>query len=519
MLQLRRYQLAAVQSVCNHIRSRTDNPCVVIPTGGGKTPIMAALCRDAVAWDARVMILAHVRELLEQSAATLTRFDCPASVYSAGLNRREIGRVTVAGIQSVYKNAAAFPSPQLILIDECHLIPQSGEGMYRTFIAAHPEARVVGFTATPFRTTSGALCGPDNILNVVCHETGVRELIQQGFLSPLRGKAALDSVNTDNVATRAGEFVAEDLEAAALRNTYEACKELLTLAANRKSILVFTSGVKHAEEVAKHLNAPIITGNTDSEARRQIIEDFRQARIRILVNVNVLTTGFDAPNVDCVALLRPTKSPGLYYQMVGRGFRLAPEKKDCLVLDFGGNIERHGPVDTIRAPDPKSDKPKLPPIGICPECREVIPLGVTVCPACGHEMPRQPAKHDITASDLSPTSEPVWHTVLRTAYSVHTKRDMPEGHPRTLRVDYQITPIKWVSEWVCVEHSGFARTKAEKWWKARCNEPCPNDAQEAVDLSGILNQPDAIEVTPEGKFHRITGYDLPEDNSNASIPF
>ncbi|HPM22964.1 MAG TPA: DEAD/DEAH box helicase family protein, partial [Phycisphaerae bacterium] len=185
MMQLRPYQLEAVEAVYRHLRERDDHPCVVIPTAGGKTPVIATICRDAVQrWGGKVLILAHVKELLEQAAEKLRAVapDLPFGIYSAGLNRRDLGyAVTVAGIQSVYQRAADVGAVDLVIVDESHLIPPDGEGMYRQFLAemqqTNPLVRVIGFTATPFRMKTGTICAPENILNAVCYEIGVRTLI------------------------------------------------------------------------------------------------------------------------------------------------------------------------------------------------------------------------------------------------------------------------------------------------------------------------------------------------------
>ena len=194
-MELRAYQREAVEAVYSFLRERDDNPCVVIPTGGGKTPVIATICRDAVnQWSGRVVILAHVKELLEQAADKLRAIapDVPVGIYSAGLKRKDLGyAVTIAGIQSIYQRACDLGPVDLVIVDEAHLIPPDGEGMYRQFLAdakvVNPHSRVIGLTATPFRMKTGTICAPDTILNEVCYEVGVRELIVQGFLRGRRG--------------------------------------------------------------------------------------------------------------------------------------------------------------------------------------------------------------------------------------------------------------------------------------------------------------------------------------------
>jgi DNA repair protein RadD len=324
-LELRPYQREAVEAVYDHLRTREDNPCVVIPTAGGKTPCLATVCRDAVQlWSGRVLILAHVKELLEQAVEKLHLVapDLPVGVYSAGLKRRDLGyAVTIAGIQSVYQKACDIRPVDLVIVDEAHLIPPDGEGMYRTFLtdmqSINPQVRVIGLTATPFRMKSGLICSPDNILNEVCYEIGVRELIVQGYLCPLRTKAGSQRPDYDQLHVRGGEYIAGEVEdlmdTDALVET--ACTEIVEHTSDRRSVLIFTSGVRHGEHVTRVLQerhgveCGFVEGNTPAKERDRLIDRFKHGDLRYLANVNVLTTGFDAPNVDCVALLRPTLSP------------------------------------------------------------------------------------------------------------------------------------------------------------------------------------------------------------------
>ena len=224
---LRTYQQQAVDAVYEFLRARDDNPCVVIPTAGGKTPVMATICGDAVQlWNGRVLILAHVRELLEQAVEKLQLVapDVPVGIYSAGLKRRDLGyAVTIAGIQSVYEKACDVGAADLVIVDEAHLIPTEGEGMYRQFLAdmkaINPLVRVIGLTATPFRVKSGMICEPDNVLNEVCYEIGVKELIVQGYLCPLVTKGAAQPLDTSSLHVRAPRD-SRSLSAPAIQMTF-----------------------------------------------------------------------------------------------------------------------------------------------------------------------------------------------------------------------------------------------------------------------------------------------------------
>lgn len=531
MLTLRPYQQEAVQAVYQHLRDHDDNPCVVIPTGGGKTPVMATICRDAVVtWGGRVLIVAHVKELLEQSADKL-RVVCPEvtfGIYSAGLKRRDTqAPVIVAGIQSIYKRACELGPIDLILVDEAHMIPPEGEGMYQQFLSearvVNPSLRVIGLTATPYRLKSGLICTPDHFLNQVCYEVGVRELIVQGFLSPLVTKAGITRVDTSAVRVRGGEFVAAEVEDLMDQDELveAACQEIVVATHDRRAVLIFATGIKHGRHVQdvlrrKHgVECGFVSGETPTDERDATLKAFRDGAMQYLCNVNVLTTGFDAPNIDCVVMLRPTMSPGLYYQMVGRGFRLFPGKANCLVLDFGGNVLRHGPVDAIRIQEQPGGSGEAP-AKECPSCHAVIAAGFATCPQCGYVFPPpERQKHEAKATEAGILTGQVTDTkyeVMDIAYSVHTKRDATPETPKTMRVDYRLGLSHWQSEFICVEHDGYARQKAESWWQRRSPDPVPDTAERAVEIAeaGGLCPTHGITVrTVTGeRFDRIVGYDL-----------
>jgi DNA repair protein RadD len=531
MITLRPYQSEAIDAVYQHLRTRDDNPCAVIPTAGGKTPIIASICKDAVGlWNGRVLILAHVKELLEQAADKLRTVcpEVPFGIYSAGLKRRDQREpVIVAGIQSIWKKACEFDPFDLVIVDEAHLIPPEGDGMYRQFLddarKVNPNLRIVGCTATPFRLKSGMICTPDGFLNHVCYEVGVRELIVQGYLCPLVTKAGIAKANVDSLHIRGGEFIAgevEDLMDQA-HLVEAACAEIVTHTANRNAVLIFASGVQHGEHIVETLKSRhgvecgFVTGETPDKERDAILARFKAGGLKYLCNVNVLTTGFDSPHIDCVALVRPTLSPGLYYQMVGRGFRLHPTKTNCLVLDFGGNVLRHGPVDQIRIRERETGSGQAP-AKECPECHTVVAAGYSKCPECGFEFPPpERSKHDAKATEAGILSGQVTvekHGVQDVFYSVHTKRGAGDDAPKSLRIDYKIGWHKYQSEWVCLEHDGFARQKAVAWWKKRSHDPVPATAQEAVDIANngglALTKSITVRTVTGEEFSRITEWEL-----------
>lgn len=530
---LRPYQRDAVDAVWKHIAKSDTNPAVVLPTGSGKTHVIAELCRDAVQkWNGRVIVVAHVKELIEQAAGKLQAVapDLPVGVFSAGLGRRDLGyAVTIAGIQSVYQRAHDLGPLDLVIVDEAHLIPPDGEGMYRRFLADARDLcdhqRVIGLTATPYRMKTGTICGPESVLHEVCFEAGVRELIVQGYLCPLKSRAGKAVADTSDIHVRGGEFVAGELEDRMDEDglVEAACAEVVAATVDRRSVLLFCSGVRHGEHVVRVLREKhgvecgFVEGGTPAKERDALIARFKSGDLKYLANVNVLTTGFDAPNVDCVAMLRPTMSPGLYYQMVGRGFRLADGKTDCLVLDFGGNVLRHGPVDAIRLADTKDASGEAP-AKQCPECDALIHAAYAVCPECGHKFPPRQVKHAAIASDeevVTGSEGPARRDerVIEVAYYVHHKRNDPLAKP-TMRVEYRIGFNRWAREWICLEHSegGYARRKAEQWWRERSNDPLPSSVEEAVEWAnaGAVARTERItlEKKPGDEWERIVGYAL-----------
>ncbi|MFD2738817.1 DEAD/DEAH box helicase [Sulfitobacter aestuarii] len=439
MLTLRPYQQAAITAIYGYFQTHTGNPLMVIPTAGGKSLVMASFIEGVLkAWpDQRILIVTHVRELIAQNHAEMTGLwpDAPAGIYSAGLGKREAqARILFAGIQSIHRRAAEIGHTDLVLIDEAHLIPGKSSTMYRRFLdalkAINPALKVIGLTATPFRLDCGMLHeGQNALFTDTAYEAPVRELIDAGYLSPLVSKQPATRLDVSKVGTRAGDFIARDLAAAVDQDaiTRAAVTEIIEHGRDRKSWLAFCSGVEHARHVAEEfgrqgISCRTIFGDTPKDERDAILAAFKRGEIRALASMGVLTTGFNAPGVDLIALLRPTQSAGLYVQMVGRGTRLAPGKENCLVLDFAGNVRRHGPIDLVRPKRPGDGSGGDPPTKVCPDCDSIIALSATECPDCGYVFPAREVKIAPTAATLpvlSPKQQ--WLPVTGVSYSRHDK--------------------------------------------------------------------------------------------------
>ena len=519
MLTPRPYQQAAITSIYGYFEKESGNPLVVIPTAGGKSLVMAAFIDGVLkAWpDQRVLVVTHVRELIAQNHAEMLGLwpEAPAGIYSAGLGRRDArARILFAGIQSIHDKATRIGHADLVLIDEAHLIPGKSSTMYRRFLgdlqAINPALKVIGLTATPFRLDSGMLHEGENALFTdVAYEVSVRDLIDQGYLSPLISKQTKTRLDVTGVGSRGGEFIARDLEDAVDQDaiTRAAVAEVIAHGEGRKSWLAFCSGVRHATHVAEEfrrrgVSCATIFGNTPKDERDRTIAAFKRGEVRALASMGVLTTGFNAPAVDLIAMLRPTKSAGLYVQMAGRGTRLAEGKENCLVLDFAGNVRRHGPIDLVRPKRPGGPGDGPPPTKICPVCGTIVAIAELECPDCGYEFPGREVKLEPTASTLEvlSTGKPQWLAVSDVTYSRHEKR----GGRVSLKVTYRCG-FSFHREWVCFEHDGYPRRKAEAWWRERAPHlSVPDRVDRALTLTDGLRRPTEIAVRPAGRFTEIT---------------
>ena len=519
-MQLRPYQKAAIDSV---LVALTDNPasspCAVLPTGAGKSVIMAGMLQQWLAnWPAmRVCVLAHVKELVEQNYQKLKRAwpGADAGLYSAGLGKRDTDNAVIfASIQSVHKKALHLGAFDLILIDEAHRIPLSGDGMYRRFLVdakkACPWVRVVGLTATPYRLGAGLVVGPQNILTDVCFEVSVKRLIDQGYLSPLVSKGGHEKPDLQGISVSSGEFKLDELEARfnASRVVESAVQEALELSAGRKRRIWFTAGHGHAVSVAAELErqgvrAPVVTDKTPAGERARIVEQFKTGHVSDLVNIAIFTEGFDVPALDCVVLMRATMSAGLYCQMVGRGLRLAPGKQNCLVLDYGGNIERHGPIDSVKVKKKRKRGESATtgaPVKECPECQTMNLLSAVECEDCGYGWPETPA-HSDTASGASILSSDEWLEVGLVEYGPHSKG----FGTRSVIVHYYSPEMMPVArEWLCFEHSGHARVKAvQRWRYLTGGERAPATVEEALERQSELAPVQRVLIRQGGKYPEV----------------
>lgn len=460
-------------------------------------------------------MLTHRKELIEQNAQKLVAMwpQAPIGIYSDGLGKKQAGKqITFAGIASVAKKPELFFPVDLVIIDECHLVSSKEGTSYRKFLEQglkyNPQMKVLGLTATPYRHGMGDLTLGGIFTDRCFDMTGKEEfnkLLSEGFLCRLIPRQTQTEISAEGVAVRGGEYVEKELQAAVDRAdiTASAVREMVRLGQDRHHWLIFSSGIKHAEHIAEELRnyqitCAVVSGEMSD--RDSVLADFKAGKIRAVVNNNVLTTGFDFPGIDMIAVLRPTRSSSLWVQMLGRGTRPCPGKDNCLVLDFARNTLRLGPINDPVLPSmkkKKNDEPGLVPVKICPTCGTYNHSRATICGSCGSEFPppendlRQQASEAQLIAGIPDAPIVNDFRVENVIYELHRKRDKPNS----LKVTYiSCNGLRQFSEYVCIAHGGFMTVNAKRWWQRRTTAPFPETADMAILATMFLARPVSIRV-------------------------
>ena len=383
---LRPYQQEAVDATLRHFRQSDESAVIVLPTGAGKSLVIAELARLA---RRRILVLTHVKELVEQNHAKYESYGLTGGIFSAGLKRKDSGhQVTFASVQSVSANLEQFRDEySLVIIDECHRVSGEDTSQYQRIIELlrqqNDSLKVLGLTATPYRLAMGWIYryhyrgfvrgDEDKPFQHCIYELPLSFMINRGYLTrPELVNAAVAQYDFSALPRdRFGEYAERDVNELLSKHprvTRAIIEQVMELAAERKGVMIFAATVDHAREITGYLpehETALVTGATDMKERAGLIQRFKQRQLKYLVNVSVLTTGFDAPHVDFIAILRPTQSVSLYQQIVGRGLRLDEGKRDCLVIDYAGNsVNLHHPEVGEPKPNPDSEPVQV----FCPGC-------------------------------------------------------------------------------------------------------------------------------------------------------
>ena len=387
MYKLRTYQQEAVDRTLYHFRRKRTPAVIVLPTGAGKSLVIAELAKIA---KGRVLVLAHVKELVEQNHLKYESYGLQAGIYSAGLNQKDRARKVIFGsIQSVANaDDDFFKDFTLLVIDECHRVGLEPDSQYAKVIKRLKQNNericILGLTATPYRLGIGwiynyAIRGElktqeMRFFKQCIYDLPLEYMIRNQYLTPpVKVDIPVTSYDFSELTEGGIAYTMAQLEEVLhqqRRLTPLIIKNIIDITDSykRQGVMIFSSTVKHAQEVMESLpkgQARLVLGETEASERDQIIDDFKRRAFKYLVNVSVLTTGFDAAHVDVIAILRPTESISLYQQIIGRGLRLDTDKKDCLVLDYTGmGHSIFSPEIGEKKTVPESVAVQVP----CPEC-------------------------------------------------------------------------------------------------------------------------------------------------------
>jgi DNA repair protein RadD len=537
-IALRAYQSTAIEELLAWWDTHPGQgqiPIAVLPTGAGKSIIIADMVRQLFAlwpeYHPRTLVIVPSKELAEQNAeklATVLPSHLRIGYYSASVGKKDpTADVIVATIGSVAKQAHILGNICCVLVDECHLISPDGAGQYRSFLielARYCQFRTAGLTATPFRGNGIWLTdGKAPLFTGIATEVRLRQLLDDAYLSPLvRPVDVLEQIDASGVevSKATGDYDLHQLSEVVDAYIESAARQSVRIAFDRKKWIAFCPTVANAEKLARALNTlgvvtQVVTGETPKAVRESLIGQFRAGKIRCLVTVLALATGFDVPDVDCILWLRPTKSPVLYVQGAGRGMRIAPGKKDCLWLDFSDTTARLGPLDKIRGRAKRSSNPGMAPFAVCDDCgAQVRPASLLVCPECGFVMREEEAPSARKVSDAAVLASQVRqkinrYEIDRVQYAKHEKA----GSPPSLRVEYWAGYRCVAREWVCLSHAGYALAKARSWFSDRSPagySHLPGSVDQALewlDTGFELRQPSAIVVNETAKFPEIVSYE------------
>src|SRR3984885_1303065 len=539
MISPRAYQEDALNSIWHYFANgNVGNPLIAHPTGTGKSSIPAFfIYRIMKAWPTqRFILFSHVSELIRQNAEVLQIIwpNAPLGIYSAGLKLKQSAfPIVYANIQSAAKNPTCFGHRDIVFIDEAHLVSTDTSSRYLNVLAIlkaiNPHIRIIGLTATPFRMGQGLLTDTQvdengnnlNIFTDIIHDlTGIENfnrLIAEGYMKPLIPLRTKTEIDISSVGIQGHEFIASQLQHAVDKQeiTYAALRETVEAGQDRKSWLIFATGIEHCNHIADMLGtfgidcAAVHSKQTD-EYNDAAIKAFKANKLRSIVSFAKITTGFNHNDIDMIVDLNHTLSIPKHVQKLGRGTRPTNSASECLVLDFGRNIPRLGCINDPIIPRRKGEKVGDPPVKLCDACGAYNHASARVCCNCGEEfniktkIVAKAGTDAILASDL-PIVESF--DVCRVIYAPHNKI----GSPQSMKVTYFTNGgIQSFKEWICLEHNGLPSVKARNWWRQRHKSEPPTTTMEALQHMAELRVPKKIRVwvnKMNGKFPEVVGHE------------
>lgn len=554
-MQYRDYQTYAIDSLFHYFESgKTGNPIIAMPPGTGKSVVIGGFIKEAMNRfpNQRIVMLTHVKELIRQNFDKLLKLWplAPAGVYSAGLNRKDLHYpITYAGVASIANAIEELGHVDLLIVDECHLVSNDQDSMYmeiwKQLKSRNPYIKAIGLSATPYRTGSGYIIGEDHLFDEICIDMTSLEpfnwFFEEGYLCPLIPKPTGVYLDPAGIKLQAGEYnigqqqIAFDKE----ELTHNALQEILRYGEDRHHWLIFATGVEHTVHTAEALNqlgipTTYVHSKMTRNERDTRLTEYESGKYRAMVNNGILTTGYDFPAIDLIAVIRLTNSAGLWVQILGRGIRpvyaagydlqtkegrraaiAASQKQNCLVLDFARNTERLGPINDPTLPKKKGQAVgRGAPYRVCEHCMTYNHAGARFCISCGYEFPRTVKFEGSSGTDeliRKAIPERVIKTfdITQVIYARHQK----QGGRASLRVSY-LCGRRMFQEWICLEHDNFPKRKAQKWWVERATTQPPETIDAAMARVKELKMPIKIDVCTSITYPEVVGYYYAEEESS-----
>lgn len=522
MITLRPYQMDGLNAIWQYFAAgHTGNPLLAWPTGVGKSVVPAEFIKETMkVWpNQRFLMITHVKELIQQNAEVMRYVwpEAPLGIYSAGLGHKQSAfPIVFGGIQSMIKHPSMFGYRDMIFIDEAHLVSQDDSSQYLSFIATmrliNPNLKVVGMTATPFRMGQGLITDEGLFTDIVHDLTSCEafnQMIADGWLCPLVPRRTRTELDVSNVSINKGDFIGSQLQHAVDKNevTFAGLRELTEYAKDRRSWLIFASGIEHSEHIAEMLQsfgvecAPIHSKRT-KDYNDAAIRAFKNYELRSIVCFSKLTTGFNHEGIDAIADFRPTMSIPLHVQKLGRGTRPLKGKSNCLVLDYARNVPRLGPVNDPIIPKKKGSKEGDIPVKLCEACGTYNHLKVRFCTNCGHEFQFQVKIVPKSGNDeILRSDQPIIEM-----YQVHKaiyQKKQKESRPPYIKITYFCGMMAF-NEFIFPEATKpFMKHLYHKWWMQRHASPPPVTTDDALRYHSELKTPKRITVHVNREFPEI----------------
>ena len=529
-MKLRDYQEEGLQALWQYFMTNSGNPVLAWPTGTGKSLVPAEFIRRTMVNypGQRFLMVTHVKELIEQNFDKLMTIwpNAPAGINSAGVGQRDfVQPIIYGGIQSMYKLGSAFGHRDLCFVDEAHLISQDDTSMYHKFLnelkKINPYLKIIGMSATPFRMGQG-LITDGGLFTDIAHDLtsfeNFNRMVEEGYLAPLVPKRTEVQLDVSNVGMSRGEFIASQLqhEVDKADITWKGLQELCYHGQNRRSWLLFATGIEHAEHISEMLNQLGIECAAVHSKQEKVYNDnaigaFKNYKLRAIVNYGKLTTGFDHPGIDLIGMFRPTISTALWVQMLGRGTRpiyadgsdldtrdgrlsaiANGPKQNCLVLDFAVNTMRLGPINDPVIPRKKGDKTGVVPAKLCEACGTYHHIKAIKCTECGHpfEFKVKIVEKASTVELIKGFEAPIIET-HEVAY-VFYARKQKDGKAPYIQVTYACG-MKTFIEFVFPENFRYRKPFVD-WWHVRHASDPPKNTDEALKYVSELRSPKRIRV-------------------------